>query len=248
MNIIPAIDLINGKCVRLEKGDFDSVKEYAGSALEVAQSYEAAGAEYLHIVDLDGAKNKALSQSNLIGDICRATKLIVQVGGGVRSLKDVEYLLELGVNRIVIGSLAVKNNAVTKAIISKYGADNIVLALDVNIDAQGAPNIATDGWQTGGDVTLWDAVAIYQDYGLKHVLCTDIVRDGMLEGPSLNLYAECIKKFPSIQWQASGGVSVLGDLNELLKIGASGVIIGKALYEERFRLSEALNVVKSITC
>ena len=240
MKIIPAIDLRFGQCVRLEKGRFEDVTHYDLKPEEVAKNYEAAGSDILHVVDLDGAKTGSLAQTESIQRIRESTNMDLQVGGGVSSIEVVEMLLSIGVTRVVIGSMAIKQVPKTEAIFKKYGADKIVLALDVHINDEGIPMVATHGWQAGSDTSLDDAIKQYQPLGLKHVLCTDISKDGMLSGPNFVLYRQCVEKYPDLKFQASGGISQLKDFDQLIPTGVSGVIVGKALYEKRFTLREAI--------
>ena len=244
MKLIPAIDLRCGQCVRLEKGNFDDITRYKVSPVEVAQSYEAAGAEYLHIVDLDGAKAGELQQIDTILAIKEATNLKVQVGGGISSAMIASRLLDAGISRVVIGSMAVKEVEKTQALFHEFGAEKIVLALDVNINKQGRPMVATHGWQQSSDIDLRTVLPTYGIGSVHHVLCTDISRDGMLRGPNFELYQDCQFNYPSIQFQASGGVSNLNDLLRLRDTGVSGVISGKALYEKRFTLEEAVQTIR----
>ncbi len=246
MIIIPAIDLINGQCVRLEKGDFESVKRYEVSPLEVIRTYEQAGSNILHVVDLDGAKKGSITQLKCIQSICESTAMAVQVGGGIRSLQDAKRLFATGVSRIIIGSLSVKNRAETKKIFEKFGGEKVVLALDVHINAQGEAMVATQGWQDESTLSLDEAIHHYQPQGLQHVLCTDISCDGMLQGANVALYQRCVAEYPEIAFQASGGVGTLQDLKELKQTGVSSVIVGKALYEKRFELSEAIQYLEQV--
>ncbi|MDC0535591.1 1-(5-phosphoribosyl)-5-[(5-phosphoribosylamino)methylideneamino]imidazole-4-carboxamide isomerase [Francisellaceae bacterium] len=242
MRIIPAIDLKSGKCVRLNKGKFDQIKVYSSNPVGMAMTFEEHGAKSLHIVDLDGAKNSQLSQLDVIKAVRIATRLNIQVGGGVKDRDTAEKLLDHGVDRVVIGSLSVSDIPQTKAIIEEFGSDKIVLALDVNINDEGVPMVATHGWQQESSTSLDELIEEYKKVGLKHVLCTDISRDGMLTGPNLSLYQTCVKQHPKIQFQASGGVSSLNDLKALKENKLSGVIIGKAIYENKFTLDDALNI------
>ncbi len=246
MKIIPAIDLRFGQCVRLEKGRFEDVTHYDLKPEKVAKSYEDSGSDILHVVDLDGAKAGCLAQLETIQRVAQATNMDLQVGGGVSSIEIVETLLSCGVSRVVIGSMAIKEVAKTKAIFKKYGADKIVLALDVHINLDGIPMVATHGWQAGSDTSLDDAIKKYQPLGLKHVLCTDISKDGMLSGPNFALYQQCVEKYPDLKFQASGGISQLKDFDQLIPTGVSGVIVGKALYEKRFTLREAIERTEKI--
>lgn len=238
--IIPAIDLINGQVVRLYQGDYQQKTTFAYSPLEQLQSYEAQGAKLLHIVDLTGAKDPNKRQIALIGELVNGLSTDIQVGGGIRSEAQVSELLELGVKRVVIGSLAVKAPELVKSWFVKYGSDAICLALDVNINEQGEKIVAVSGWQTGGGKSLESLVAEFSQVGLKHALVTDISRDGTLQGANTNLYQELASQYPDILWQASGGIATLDDVNAVKQSGASGIIIGKALLIENFSVEEAI--------
>lgn len=236
MIIYPAIDLIDGQCVRLHKGDFNQKTTYNASPIEVAKDYQEQGAEWLHLVDLDGARDPENRQIPVIQEIIQATGLKVQTGGGIRHADDVAMLLEAGASRIVIGSLCVKNPEVTKDILQKFGTDKICLAMDV-LPKDNQYFVAVSGWQEESNVLLNDLINDYMKEGLKHVLCTDISRDGAMTGSNIKLYQEMQKNFPTIKIQASGGVKSLDDIREL---DSAGVIIGKALYENIFTVREAL--------
>ena len=245
MIVYPAIDLINGECTRLYKGDFNQKTVYEKTPVETAQNYKKEGAKWLHLVDLDGARDPAQRQTALIGSIIEQSGLKVQTGGGVRSADDVNGLINAGASRVVIGSMAVKEVEATKEIIKRFGTDKICLATDV-IEQGEQYMIAVSGWQEGSNVTLNDLITDYLDVGLKHILCTDIARDGTMTGCNVKLYNEVKNNFPDIHLQASGGVSSLEDLKAL---NTDGVIIGKALYEGNFTVSEALSAVgEAVSC
>ncbi len=239
MNIYPSIDILGGKCVRLLKGRFDQVTHYPRAPIEFAQAYADAGAKHLHIVDLSGAEASENRQFDLIKTIVEDSPLEVQVGGGIRCQAEVERLLELGVKRVVIGSLAVKDEPATRAIFEALGGDRITLAADVQWKDD-AFRVATEGWTQTENITGFELIQRYQSAGLQHVLCTDIQKDGTLEGPNVALYQKLVQSYPGLQVQASGGVQGLSDLPKLRETGAHGVIIGKALLEQRFTLEEAL--------
>ena len=240
MIIYPAIDLRGGRVVRLTEGQFDQEKSYGDDPLAVAQGFKAAGATWLHVVDLDGAKDPAKRQTPLVEKIARDSGLRVQTGGGIRDEAQVSALLAAGVQRVIIGSLAVRQPALVRGWLNSFGPEKILLSPDVRLDATGIPRIAAAGWQETTGVALDDFLTGYVAVGLKHILCTDISRDGKLTGPNSALYAQLVKKFPSIEIQASGGVSSLDDLRTLQGTGAAGAIIGRALYEKKFTLQEAL--------
>ena len=244
MIIYPAIDLIDGAVVRLHKGDFAQKTTYGTDPVAVARAYAKAGAHWLHLVDLDGAKDPANRQTGVIADIISGSGLKVQSGGGIRARQDVEALLEAGASRVVIGSLAVRNPDIVAAMIRDFGADAICLAADV-IRQDDVFMIAVSGWQEASHLSLEAFISGFLDAGLRHVLCTDIDRDGTMTGPNRLLYADVKQMFPTIQLQASGGVSDIADLDGL---GTDGVIIGKALYEGALDLPAALAVGGDQTC
>ena len=240
MIIYPAIDLIDGTVVRLHKGNFDRLTTYSTNPVRVAQSYAVAGAKWLHLVDLDGAKNPENRQISLICKIIEGTGLNVQVGGGIRSFDDVKTLITAGASRVVIGSLAVRDTLTTKRIFDAFGPERICLAADVIWQKDGF-HIAVSGWQKASGLSLFTFIETYLEIGLRHALCTDIDRDGTLVGCNRDLYQMVKQAFPNLLLQASGGVNVLDDL---LGLPADGVIIGKALYEGRFDVKEALEAVR----
>ena len=235
MIVLPAIDLINNQCVRLTKGDFDKKTIYNNNPLEVAKQFEKDGSKYLHIIDLDGAKNKNSSQTETIINIAKNTNLKIQTGGGIRTKEQIKYLLDNGIDKVIIGSLAIKNTDLVKEWINFFGLEKIVLSFDVKI-INNIPIVAISGWQEN-TISLWD---ILNNFQVKHILCTDINKDGMLQGVNINLYIKIKNLFPNISLQASGGVSSLQDVKELKKNKIDKVIIGKALYENKFTLQEVL--------
>ncbi|MGY0563609.1 MAG: 1-(5-phosphoribosyl)-5-[(5-phosphoribosylamino)methylideneamino]imidazole-4-carboxamide isomerase [Paraglaciecola chathamensis] len=238
--IIPAIDLIEGSVVRLYQGDYEQKTQYELNPIDVVNSYADQGAKWLHIVDLTGAKDTSKRQLKLIGDMVATGRMQFQAGGGIRSEQDVAQLLELGVKRVVIGSLAVKEPELVKGWVTKYGSETIVLALDINIDEQGNKFIATHGWQENSGVSLESLLEDFLSVGAKHVLCTDISRDGTLQGANHQLYSEMAAKFPTIEWQASGGIGNLDDIEVLKPTQVSGVILGRALLEGKFTVEQAI--------
>ncbi|WP_017445258.1 1-(5-phosphoribosyl)-5-[(5-phosphoribosylamino)methylideneamino]imidazole-4-carboxamide isomerase [Gayadomonas joobiniege] len=238
--IIPAIDLIDGKVVRLYQGDYAQKTEYTYDPIDVVKKYANGGAKWLHIVDLTGAKDVEKRQLELIKSMVDTGLMRFQAGGGIRRKKDVEQLLEAGVERVVIGSLAVKQPELVKNWIDTYGPNAIVLALDININANGDKMIATHGWQEDSGVKLEDLLADFAQVGVRHVLCTDISKDGTLKGSNVELYSELVKAFPNIHWQASGGIGQLTDISDLKPAKVSGVILGRALLEGKFTIEEAI--------
>ncbi|CDZ79028.1 1-(5-phosphoribosyl)-5-[(5-phosphoribosylamino)methylideneamino] imidazole-4-carboxamide isomerase [Legionella massiliensis] len=243
MIIIPAIDLQDGQCVRLRKGQFDQVSIYDYSPITLAQGYALQGAKRLHIVDLDGAKSGEIQQLPLI-QAMHGADLCLQVGGGIRSLESAKRCLELGIEKLVIGSIAISNPELTEQIIELAKAENIVLALDVHLE-NGIPKPAIHGWQTTTDNSLWDRVDYYQQRGITTILCTDIASDGMMDGPNFLLYQEAISRFPQINWQASGGIRNVEDLEKLASLGLAAAILGRMLYESDFDISSYLARQKS---
>lgn len=241
MMIYPAIDLINGQCVRLYKGQFESKTVYNSDPRDVAKSYYDAGAQWLHLVDLDGAKNPQHRQGQIIGDIVRGAGLKIQTGGGIRSRDDAVQLFDLGVARIIIGSLAVSNPELTASLFHEFGAEKICLALDVVPDHNGLFRVAVSGWQETSAQELTAVIDHYIHHGVQHLLCTDIARDGTMAGCNIALYQTLKRKFPMLNIMASGGVHTLDNLRELKQAGIDGAVIGKALYEGAFTLQEALS-------
>ena len=238
--IIPAIDLINGQVVRLYQGDHGQKTAYSSSPQARFDDYVAQGAEQLHLVDLDGAKDAKARQLALITELLAVTQAPVQVGGGVRSEQDVADLLAAGANRVVVGSTAVKSPELVASWMEKYGPERIVLALDVNIDAQGNRQIAVAGWQENSGVTIEALIERFLPAGLRHVLCTDISRDGTLSGSNVELYRDLCARYPSVAFQASGGIGGLADIEALKDTGVRGVILGRALLEGKFDVKEAI--------
>lgn len=238
--IIPAIDLIDGSVVRLYQGDYQQKTAYGVDPLAVVADCAKQGAKWLHIVDLSGAKDPAKRQISLLSRMVATGLMKFQAGGGIRCQGDVEQLLKIGVQRVVIGSLAVTQPAVVKSWISEYGADAIVLALDVNIHQNGQRMIATHGWQQASGIALEALLDDFLAVGAKHVLCTDISKDGTLTGANNALYADLTARFPGVQWQASGGIGSLADIAALKTTGAAGVILGRALLEGKFSVQDAI--------
>ncbi|MDD6176585.1 MAG: 1-(5-phosphoribosyl)-5-[(5-phosphoribosylamino)methylideneamino]imidazole-4-carboxamide isomerase [Succinivibrionaceae bacterium] len=239
--IIPAIDLIGGQVVRLFQGDYDKKTNYTQSAQERFDLYVKEGAKFLHLVDLDGAKDPNARQLETIKSLVKNTPIPIEVGGGIRTKKDVEDLLNIGVERVVIGSKAVKDKDEVKGWMKEFGAEHIVLALDINIDKETNKRfIAIKGWQENSSVTIEELILDYKEVGLKHVLCTDISRDGTLQGSNVALYADLHKSFSDISFIASGGIGSLADVLNVRDSGANHVVLGRALLENKFTVKEAL--------
>ena len=243
MEIFPAIDLKDGKCVRLTQGDFATAIIYEEDPVKQAQKFQDAGAKWLHMVDLDGARVGAMQQFDAIAKVVASTKLNVQVGGGIRDAAIVAKLLDAGVRRVIIGSLAVKDQKLVHDLFYQFGAKSIVLAFDVRMNDAGVPEILTHGWQSGSDISLWDILDSYMRLGLKTILCTDVSRDGMLEGSNHSLYRVIERRYPTLDILASGGVDGIDDLKALSELRLAGAITGKATYEKRIDLAEAIKLV-----
>ena len=238
MLLIPAIDLRKGRTVRLFQGDFDAETRYELQPHELLLRYRGLGASWLHVVDLDGAKDGSLSNRSIIVALASQRAVRLQVGGGIRSSATIDDLLQQGVSRVVIGSTAVERPDEVNEWLVRYGPEKICLAFDIRLDDGGVPRVRTRGWTEGTALSLWDAVARFPADRLKHVLCTDIERDGALTGPNVDLYREAVTRFPNLQWQASGGVRDASDLAALAKTGVAGAVSGKALLEERITSEE----------
>ncbi|PKH51092.1 1-(5-phosphoribosyl)-5-[(5-phosphoribosylamino)methylideneamino]imidazole-4-carboxamide isomerase [Tenacibaculum sp. Bg11-29] len=237
MRIIPAIDIIEGKCVRLTKGDYATKKIYNENPVEVAKEFEDNGIEYLHLVDLDGAKSQHIVNYKILEQIAAKTNLKIDFGGGLKSDEDLRIAFDNGANQITGGSIAVKNSEVFTGWFAKYGADKIILGADcIN------RKIATHGWLETSEVDVIDFIKQYEKIGLKSTICTDVAKDGMLQGASVDLYQEILNK-SAINLIASGGVSKIEDLLRLKEIGCEGAILGKAIYENRISLKQLKNFI-----
>jgi phosphoribosylformimino-5-aminoimidazole carboxamide ribotide isomerase len=233
MEIIPAIDVIDGKCVRLTRGNYAEKKIYNEKPLEVALAFEEAGIRRLHLVDLDGARMGEVRNWKVLETIATRTSLLVDFGGGIKSEKDVTVVFNSGAALATVGSVAVKSRDDFLKWVKKYGTEKFFLGADVKNE-----KIAIQGWKNVTDITVHDFIRDYFEEGLKYIFCTDIDKDGMLEGPATDLYKKILKKFPELKLVASGGISSLKDVDEIKLAGCSGVIIGKAIYEGRVQLIE----------
>jgi len=233
MEIIPAIDIIDGKCVRLTQGDYEQKKVYNEHPLEVARAFQDAGLKRLHLVDLDGAKAKTVKNWKVLETIAGKTNLSIDFGGGIAELTDVQIVFNSGAHYATVGSIAVKKEEEFARWLIAFGADRFLLGADVK-----EKKIAIHGWLEQTDIDVKDFIRKYQQRGVQQVFCTDVSKDGKLEGPSLELYKEIIAEFPSLHFIASGGVSSVADLDALLEAGCKGVIIGKAIYENRISLAD----------
>ncbi len=238
MRIIPAIDLIEGKCIRLSKGDYNTKKVYNENPLEVAKAFEDQGVEYLHVVDLDGAKSKHIVNHKILAKISQQTNLKIDFGGGLKSDEDLKIAFDSGANQVTIGSIAANQPDLFLKWFEEYGADKIILGADCR-----KRKIATNGWLESSELDVKDFIQAYVDKGINYVICTDIAKDGMLEGAANALYEELLQEM-DFKLIASGGVTTLQDIEALKGIGCEGVIIGKAIYEGRIDLGRALAIAK----
>ena len=238
MRIIPAIDIIEGKCVRLSKGDYNTKKIYNENPLEVAKSFEDAGIEYLHLVDLDGAKSSKIINHKVLEEIATKTNLKIDFGGGLKTDADLKIAFESGANQITGGSIAVKNPDVFKNWISTFGSNKIILGADAN-----NRKIAVSGWLEESNEEVIPFIQNYQKEGISYVICTDIAKDGMLEGPSFELYKDILSSCKNAKLIASGGISTFDELPKLAELGCEGTIIGKAIYEGRITLKQLENFI-----
>lgn len=238
MQIIPAIDLIGGKCVRLTQGAYESKKVYNESPLEVAKSFEGVGVERLHLVDLDGAKSNGIVNWKVLESIASKTSLKIDFGGGIKKEEDLKIAFDSGANQVTGGSIAVKDRTLFESWINKFGSDRIILGADAK-----EGKIAVSGWQELTTLDLTDFIDRYIHAGIEYVICTDISKDGMLAGPATILYTNLLMKFPKLKLIASGGVSGMDDVLELSQLPLEGAIVGKAIYENRITLKQIENYV-----
>jgi phosphoribosylformimino-5-aminoimidazole carboxamide ribotide isomerase len=239
IEIIPAIDIIDGKCVRLTEGDYNTKKIYNENPLEVAMAFEDAGLKRLHLVDLDGAKAGAVKNWKVLETIAGKTSMIIDFGGGIKSPLDVQVVLGSGATLVTVGSIAVKDEATFSSMLNEYAATRFLLGADVKNE-----KITVGGWLETTDIIIYDFIQKHIDKGIEQIFCTDVSKDGKLEGPSIELYKNIIQKFPSLHFIASGGVSSMDDVHELAAIGCRGVIIGKAIYEGRVTIKELAKLNK----
>ena len=238
MRLIPAIDIIDGKCVRLSKGDYDTKKIYNENPLEVAKSFEAHGIQYLHLVDLDGAKSSRIVNYKVLEQIASKTSLKIDFGGGLKSDTDLKIAFESGANQITGGSIAIKQPEIFKSWIQQYGADKIILGADAMNE-----KVAISGWLEESKEEVIPFIQSYQQEGIQYVICTDISKDGMLEGPSFELYQRILDEAKGLKLIASGGISTFDELPKLAELGCEGTIIGKAIYEGRISLKQLENYI-----
>ena len=233
MEIIPAIDIIDGKCVRLTQGDYSQKKVYNEHPLEVAMAFEDAGLRRLHLVDLDGAKAGAVKNWKVLETLAGKTGMVIDFGGGIKTASDVDIVFNSGAAFATVGSIAVKNGELFVSWLQEYGAERFLLGADVKDE-----KIAVGGWLETTDRWIYDFIQEYLEKGVQQVFCTDVSKDGLLQGPALDLYRNIVGKFPKLHFIASGGVSGMDDVHRLEEVGCKGVIIGKAIYEGRIKLSE----------
>lgn len=239
MEIIPAIDIINGKCVRLTHGDYNQKKIYNEHPLEVAKEFEDAGLKRLHLVDLDGAKEGKVKNWKVLELIAGKTSLIVDFGGGIKTEKDVQIVFDSGAAFATVGSIAVKDEPLFISWINKYGAQKFLLGADVREE-----KITVSGWLEQTDISIFDFIKNYMAKGIQQMFCTDVAKDGAMQGPSLDLYRSIMEMFPDLHFIASGGVSSIQDIEELQKVGCKGVIIGKAIYEGQITMEDLIHFMK----
>jgi phosphoribosylformimino-5-aminoimidazole carboxamide ribotide isomerase len=240
MEIIPAIDLIGGKCVRLSKGDFDQKIIYSDAPLEVAKSFEAAGIKRLHIVDLDGARGKTLSNVKVLETIAKNTSLIIDFGGGIKKTEDLRRVFDGGASMVSVGSVTVKDPGMFENWICEFGAEKFLPGADVL-----NKNIKIHGWKEDTGIDIFSFIEALMEKEVSQVFCTDISKDGMLQGPATALYKEILLRFPSLKLIASGGISSFYDLVILKEAGCSGAIVGKAIYENKISLKQLENFIKN---
>ncbi|MFN6945685.1 MAG: 1-(5-phosphoribosyl)-5-[(5-phosphoribosylamino)methylideneamino]imidazole-4-carboxamide isomerase [Cytophagaceae bacterium] len=234
IEIIPAIDIIDGKCVRLTQGDFNQKKQYNENPLEVAKAFEDAGIKRLHLVDLDGARQKKIINHKVLQAISTNTRLAIDFGGGIQSDEDIQLAFDSGASQVTGGSVAVKNPDLFKNWISRFGVGKIILGADAKNGM-----IAVAGWQETTEVSVFDLISQYQESsGIEYIICTDVAKDGLLQGPSFDLYTDILTKFPEVKLIASGGVTTKDDLFRLEEMGVYGAIVGKAFYEGNISLND----------
>lgn len=244
MEVIPAIDLLDGRCVRLLQGRFSAVTRYPAAPLELAQQYAAGGAAWLHVVDLAASRDGAAADTRHLFELLESAPQKVQTGGGVREEDDLRERFAAGAARVVVGSLCVTDRARFAGWLGEYGPDRLVAALDVSIGADGVPRPRIHGWTEATTTTLWDLLDQLLPAGLQHVLVTDIGRDGALTGPNVSLYVDLVQRYPDLQLQASGGIGMARDFGVLRRAGVRAAITGKGLLEGRFTVAEAMQAAR----
>ena len=233
MILVPAIDIINGQCVRLTKGDYDTKKVYNESPVEVAKAFEGAGLTHVHVVDLDGARAKHIVNAKVLEQIATQTSLQVDFGGGIKSETDLQTAFDCGASQVTLGSIAVSEPELVGEWLEKFGTEQLILGADAK-----NRRIATHGWEQDSGLDVIDFIKDYAQKGFEYVLCTDVAKDGMLAGPSLELYYEILEQLPEISLVASGGVTTMDDIYQCAELGCTAAIIGKAIYENKLSLKE----------
>ena len=233
MILVPAIDIINGQCVRLTKGDYDTKKVYNESPVEVAKAFEGAGLTHVHVVDLDGARAKHIVNAKVLEQIATQTSLQVDFGGGIKSETDLQTAFDCGASQVTLGSIAVSEPELVLEWLEKFGSEQLILGADAK-----NRRIATHGWEQDSGLDVIDFIKEYAQKGFKYVLCTDVAKDGMLAGPSLELYYEILEQLPELSLVASGGVTTMDDIYQCAELGCTAAIIGKAIYENKLSLKE----------
>lgn len=233
MILVPAIDIINGQCVRLTKGDYDTKKVYNESPVEVAKAFEGAGLTHVHVVDLDGARAKHIVNAKVLEQIATQTSLQVDFGGGIKSETDLQTAFDCGASQVTLGSIAVSEPELVGEWLEKFGAEQLILGADAK-----NRRIATHGWEQDSGLDVIDFIKDYAQKGFEYVLCTDVAKDGMLAGPSLELYYEILEQLPELSLIASGGVTTMDDIYQCAELGCTAAIIGKAIYENKLSLKE----------
>ncbi|MCH9695793.1 MAG: 1-(5-phosphoribosyl)-5-[(5-phosphoribosylamino)methylideneamino]imidazole-4-carboxamide isomerase [Gammaproteobacteria bacterium] len=245
MKIIPAIDIKDGRCVRLFKGDFEQTTEYSADPAAVGRRFSKLDVQDIHIVDLDGAKSGTQSNHEIVSSIASESDLDIQLGGGIRTREDVAQWLSVGVRRCVVGSVAISSPSLVLEWMQEFGADSIVLALDVKLGSDGIPLLTTHGWTQDSGLPLWDCLTAYDNVPPQHVLCTDVARDGAMAGPNTELYSRIIERYPALQLQASGGVRNIEDMQQLREIGVPAAITGRALLDGKITENEVASFRQS---
>ena len=235
MIVIPAIDIIEGKCVRLEEGDYKKMTVYSKNPLDVARKFEDAGLKRLHLVDLDGAKAGSVKNWKVLETLAGKTKLVIDFGGGIKTEKDVQIVFNSGGTMATVGSIAVENEEEFTNWLDKFGAEKFFLGADVKNEM-----IAIHGWQKTTELSVLDFIKKYKEKKVQQIFCTDVSKDGKLQGPSLDLYKKILERFPDLYFVASGGISSIKDLEDLKKIGCSAAIVGKAIYENKIQLNDLM--------
>ena len=244
IELIPAIDLLDGQCVRLARGDFNRVQNYELPSAQLAAEYFAAGAKWLHVVDLAASRDGESADTSALFSLLKKVQQRVQTGGGVRNAKDIALRLDAGASRVVVGSIAAESPERFRNWLTEFGNDALVAALDIQHDDSGNPIVRTHGWKQSSGLSLWELLDDYSASSLKHLLCTDINRDGLLEGPNSQLYREICERYPGLQVQASGGIRDISDLVNVSRTGVSAAISGKAILDGLYSITDAIRALE----